>query len=211
MPLIQKKRIWWDPVPGATAYVVYVSTEGKLINPARLSWRDTPGMISKLVVDGTELVLREDWPEFPITPGTYHIAVTARDDAGNESDPLLLIGSFSFIAPATPSKGGVDILASTQLCDASASLSTGEVKDFPSSQSVPETPVHIPAALSAGEVKDFPLPHPEPATPDPIPASNRRTLIARGMEGMTNNEEIGDAYFPQKPGEINKWISPLLS
>jgi hypothetical protein len=114
MPLIQKKRIWWEPVNGAVTYVVYVDPESGTIDPAKFSWRDMPGMISKRVAGYTELVLPDEWAEFPAKPGTYHIAVTARDDTGNESDPLVLTGLFNFVAPAAPSKGGVDDFPSAE-------------------------------------------------------------------------------------------------
>ncbi len=108
MPLIRKKRIWWEPVPGATGYVVYVGTDNKVVDPPRFSWEDTAGMIFKPVAGKTtELVIPDEWPEFPRQPGVYRIAVTSRDDVGNESDPLFLSGVFSLVAPASPPKGGI--------------------------------------------------------------------------------------------------------
>jgi hypothetical protein len=108
MPLIRKRRIWWEPVAGAVAYLVYVNAEGKTIDPDRFTWREAPGVISRRVAGYTEIVLPDEWPEFPEKPGTYVIAITARDDAGNESDPLLLTGVFNFVAPPSPSKGGIE-------------------------------------------------------------------------------------------------------
>jgi hypothetical protein len=109
MPLIRKKRIWWEPVAGATGYVVYAGPENKVADPAGFSWEDTAGMIFKPVVGKTtELVIPDEWPEFPRQPGVYHIAVTSKDVAGNQSDPLFLSGVFSFVAPASPSKGGIE-------------------------------------------------------------------------------------------------------
>jgi hypothetical protein len=109
MPLIRKKRIWWEPVTRATGYVVYVGTDNKVADPAKFSWEDTAGMIFKQVNGKTtELVIPDEWPEFPRQPGVYHIAVTSRDDAGNESDPFFLSGVFSLVAPASPSKGGIE-------------------------------------------------------------------------------------------------------
>ena len=109
MPLIRKRRIWWEPVAGATGYVVYVGTENKAVDPARFLWEDTAGMIFKRVAGKTtELVIPDEWPEFPKQPGIYQIAVTSRNDMGNESDPLFLSGVFSLVAPASPSKGGIE-------------------------------------------------------------------------------------------------------
>ncbi len=108
MPLIYKKRIWWEPVAAATSYVVYVFKGEKAIDPAHFSWENTPGIISKQLIGKTELIIPDEWPEFPSKPGTYHIAITSKDDVGNESDPFLLSGVFKFIAPPSPSKAGIE-------------------------------------------------------------------------------------------------------
>ena len=110
MPLIHKRRIWWEPVPEAASYVVYVSKGGKMIDSANFSWENTPGIISKPVIGKTELILPDEWPEFPTKPGTYHIAITSKDDVGNQSDPFLLSGLFKFLAPPSPAKAGVESL-----------------------------------------------------------------------------------------------------
>jgi hypothetical protein len=111
MPLIHKKRIWWEPVPEAASYVVYVSKGEKMIDPANFSWENTPGLISKQIIGRAELIIPDEWPEFPGNPGTYHIAITSKDDAGNQSDPFLLSGLFKFVAPPSPSKAGIDSLS----------------------------------------------------------------------------------------------------
>jgi len=110
MPLIHKRRLWWDPVPEATGYVVYVYKDGKPIDRANFSWENTPGIISRPVIGKTELIIPDEWAEFPTKPGTYHIAITAKDDLGNQSDPYLLSGLFKFLAPSSPSKGGIESL-----------------------------------------------------------------------------------------------------
>lgn len=114
MPLIHKRRIWWEPVPGAKEYVVYVSLEEKPIDLTGFSWEETSSMISKLVVDKTELIIPDEWPEFPAQSGTYHIAVTSRNEVGNQSDPLLLSGVFNFMAPTSPARGGIESITNTQ-------------------------------------------------------------------------------------------------
>ena len=108
MPLIRKRRIWWGPVPEATSYVVYVSKDDKIHDPANFLWENTPDIVSKPVIGKTELIIPDEWPEFPKEPGTYHIGITSRDDAGNQSDPFLLSGLFKFLAPPSPSKGGIE-------------------------------------------------------------------------------------------------------
>lgn len=108
--LIRKRRVWWRPVPGASSYVVYASEDRTIFEPDHFSWEKTPGIISRPFLEKTELIIPDDWPEFPMEPGTYYIGITARDDIGNESDPFMLMGLFKFLAPPPPSKGGIDSL-----------------------------------------------------------------------------------------------------
>jgi hypothetical protein len=110
MPLILKRRIWWEPVPEATSYVVYVSKDRTIFEPTKFFREATHGIISKQVNGKIELIIPDEWPEFPMEPGTYHIGITARDCVGNESDPLLLVGQFKFFAPPAPVKGGIETL-----------------------------------------------------------------------------------------------------
>jgi len=110
MPLIRKGRIWWERVPEAASYVVYVSKDSKIRDPAKFSWENTPGIVSKPVIGKTELIIPDEWPDFPKKPGTYHIGITSRDDVGNQSDPFLSSGLFKFLAPPSPSKGGIESL-----------------------------------------------------------------------------------------------------
>jgi len=110
MPLIRKKRIWWEPVPEAASYVVYVTNDSTIFDPTKFLWEATPGIISKQVNRKTELIIPDEWPEFPAHPGTYHIGITARDDVGNQSDPFLSAGQFKFLPPSIPLKGGIESL-----------------------------------------------------------------------------------------------------
>ncbi|HUI45821.1 MAG TPA: hypothetical protein VL122_07565 [Nitrospirota bacterium] len=110
MPFIRKRRIWWGPVSEAASYVVYVGKDDKLYDPAKFLWEDTPDIVSKPVIGKTELIVPDEWPEFPKEPGTYHIGITSRDDVGNQSDPFLLSGLFKFLAPPSPSRGGIESL-----------------------------------------------------------------------------------------------------
>jgi len=109
-PWVLKRRIWWESVPEASSYRVYVSKDRTLLDPDHFSWETTPGIISKQVIGKTELILPDEWPEFPAEPGTYHIGITSRDDLGNQSDPFLLSGLFKFFAPPAPFKGGIEKL-----------------------------------------------------------------------------------------------------
>ncbi len=109
-PWVLKRRIWWKSVPEASSYRVYVSKDRTLLEPEHFSWETTPGIISKTVMGKTELIIPDEWPEFPTEPGTYHIGITSRDDLGNQSDPFLLSGAFKFFAPPAPSRGGIERL-----------------------------------------------------------------------------------------------------
>ncbi len=109
-PWVRKRRIWWESVSDASSYGVYVSRDRTLLEPDHFSWERTPGVISKTVIGKTELIIPDEWPEFPKEPGTYHIGITSRDDLGNQSDPLLLSGVFKFFPPPAPSRGGIEYL-----------------------------------------------------------------------------------------------------
>jgi len=110
MPFICKRRLWWDPVPEAASYVVQVRKDDNILDPAKLLWEAIPGVISKPVFGKTELIIPDDWPEFPTEPGTYHIAIKAKDEVGNQSDPFVLSGRFKSLPPPSPSKGGIESL-----------------------------------------------------------------------------------------------------
>ncbi len=109
-PLIVKRRIWWESIPEASSYRVYVSKDRTTFEPASFSWERTPGIISKLVIGKTEFVIPDEWTEFPSEPGTYYIGITSTDDVGNQSEPLLLSGLFKFFAPSAPLRGGIEYL-----------------------------------------------------------------------------------------------------
>jgi len=109
-PLILKRRIWWEPAPGAGGYVVYLSKDRTIFEPDHFSWDRTPGIILKLAIEKTEVVIPDEWPDFPTEPGTYYIGITSRDDIGNQSAPLLLSGLFKFLPPSAPSRGGIEYL-----------------------------------------------------------------------------------------------------
>jgi len=110
MPLIRKRRIWWEPLAEISSYVVYVSKDGTVYESGNFAWESTRGIILKVVTGKTEVILPDDWPEFPTEMGTYHIGITSMDDLGNQSDPIVLSGLFKFSAPQAPSRGGIESL-----------------------------------------------------------------------------------------------------
>jgi hypothetical protein len=110
MAFIRKRRIWWESVPEVAGYMVYVSDDRSSFDPNHFSWETTPGIVFKPVTGKTELVIPDEWPEFPIEPGTYYIGITSRDEVGNQSDPFLSSGPFKFLAPPSPPTGGIESL-----------------------------------------------------------------------------------------------------
>jgi hypothetical protein len=110
MPSIRKRKIWWEPAPGATRYMVYACKDETLFGPGNFNWIATPGIAFREVAGKTELIIPDEWPEFPQEEGTYSIAITSRDEVGNESDPFLSSGLFKFYAPPPPARGGVEVL-----------------------------------------------------------------------------------------------------
>lgn len=110
MPLIRKRRIWWEPVSEVTSYVIYASADKTIFDPNNFKWEATPGVVFKIVNGKTELIIPDEWPEFPTEQRIYYIGITSRDDAGNQSDPFLSSGVFKFIPPPPPPKGGIESL-----------------------------------------------------------------------------------------------------
>jgi hypothetical protein len=110
MAFVRKRRIWWESVPEVGSYVVYVSKDRTSFDPNHFSWETTPGVISKPVTGKAELIIPDEWPEFPTEPGTYYIGITSKDEAGNQSDPFLSSGLFKFLSPPPPPRGGIENL-----------------------------------------------------------------------------------------------------
>jgi len=81
-----------------------------MFNRENFRWEATDGMLSKGVNGKTELILPDEWPEFPKKPGGYYIGITSRDDSSNESNPLILEGLFRFVPPPSPLNGGIAYL-----------------------------------------------------------------------------------------------------
>lgn len=111
VPPVHKQRISWEPVSEATSYVLYVSRDRKAFEPTKFLRENTPGIISKRVGGKTELIIPDEWPEFPMELGFYHIRIIAQDRAGNEKGPFLSMGLFRFLRPPAPVKGGIEILS----------------------------------------------------------------------------------------------------
>jgi hypothetical protein len=81
-----------------------------MFNRENFRWEATDGMLSTVVIGKTELILPDEWPEFPKEPGAYYIGITSRDDSSNESNPLIIAGHFRFVPPPSPLNGGIAYL-----------------------------------------------------------------------------------------------------
>ena len=110
MPLIRKRRIWWEPVAGVSSYVVYAGAKQSAFAPDNFMWEATQGIVSKVVTGKNEVLVPDEWPEFPNGDGTCYIGITSKDDVGNQSDPFVSSGTFKFVPPPAPEKGGIEIL-----------------------------------------------------------------------------------------------------
>jgi hypothetical protein len=102
MAKIIKRKIWWNPVEGEDVvnYKVYTALQGTDFT------YDLPAIQVEATI--TEVLAPEDFPEGTFDIDTnYNVWITAVDDVGNESDPLELNAPFDFVAPSSPSGGGV--------------------------------------------------------------------------------------------------------
>lgn len=100
MAKIAKKIVWWSSVSGANSYSVRIIPDNEPFA------YDYPAMIE--VDHALGLAEHEaDIGGIDLPEGRYDIYVTAKDEAGNESDPFVLPGAFlDFVPPASPSSGG---------------------------------------------------------------------------------------------------------
>jgi hypothetical protein len=93
-----------------TSYVVYVSREANAFEAGKFMWEASPGVIHKVVSDKHEIIIPDDWPDFPREQGNYHIGITSRDELGSQSDPFVCAGLFKCSPPSPPAKGGIESL-----------------------------------------------------------------------------------------------------
>jgi hypothetical protein len=97
-------------VEGVSNYVVYAGSEQSAFEPSNFKWEATEGVVSKVIRGKNEVLIPDEWSEFPHGEGTCYIGVTSKDDVGNQSDPFVSSGLFNFIPPSAPKKGGIEIL-----------------------------------------------------------------------------------------------------
>lgn len=107
MAIIASKVLWWNRVDEASTYRIRIAPDNAVLD-------DTSNLsdFNYDVVDqpDTEVEVEVDVRELsvvPIVEGTYDLFITAVDEAGNESDPLLIADALlDFQPPAAPTSGG---------------------------------------------------------------------------------------------------------
>jgi len=67
MGFIRKRRIWWESVPEATGYMIYVSKDRGLLIPITFHGKRPPGS-SPNPLQEDRVGHSDDWPEFPAEP-----------------------------------------------------------------------------------------------------------------------------------------------
>jgi hypothetical protein len=110
MPKIVTRKLRWDPVVGSSGFKVYF---GPFIEGLQFTYESDHVNVGVPPVDadGKHVIFLNSQPELAALPeGNYDFAVTAYDEAGNESDfsevenvPLDLV------PPAAPT--GVEVVA----------------------------------------------------------------------------------------------------
>lgn len=86
MPKIVARKIRWNPVEGATGFKVYYGPTTPGV-PFTYEAPSVPAGVPALDGDGKHGIFLNAFPELAALPeGTYDFAVTALDEAGNESD-----------------------------------------------------------------------------------------------------------------------------
>jgi hypothetical protein len=104
---IVARKLRWNPSPGATGYKIYFGTDDFMFRYDG----DSVDVELPPVVDGKHEILVTDYEQLSGLPeGIYDLAVTAYDEAGNESDFAEVENvPLDFVAPAAPT--GVEVVA----------------------------------------------------------------------------------------------------
>lgn len=110
MPKIVSRKLRWDPVPGSTGFNLYF---GPHEAGMQFTYESAHADVGAPAVDadGKHAVFFKDVPAIAGLPeGVYDFAVTAYDDAGNESDFAEVENvPLDLVAPGTPT--GVEVVA----------------------------------------------------------------------------------------------------
>lgn len=110
MAIIASKVLWWKAVEGADQYRVRIVQDGEVTED-----NSNLGDYGYDVVDASAVNPDSNEVEIDlgtlknvvVTEGTYDVFITAADEAGNESDPLVIADAYlDFQPPAAPTNGG---------------------------------------------------------------------------------------------------------
>ena len=100
MAKVASKKMWWDTVADAASYPIRFFPQG-----ATFSY-DQAAALDPAQVTG-QPQQEVDLHGVQLAEGVYDVYITAKDAAGNESDPLELAGSvLDFTPPSAPTSGG---------------------------------------------------------------------------------------------------------
>lgn len=110
MAKIVSRKLRWDPVAGSTGFNLYFGST----TPGEPFTYESPHLnvgVPPLDADGKHVVFFNQYPELQgLAEGVYDFAVTAYDEAGNESDFAEVEGvPLDLTAPAAPT--GVEVVA----------------------------------------------------------------------------------------------------
>ena len=105
MANIASKVLWWEAVQDADSYKVRIVPDGQVASD-NSNLYDFAGDNVDATPGEVEVDLR-DLSTVPVSEGTYDLFITALDEAGNESDPLVIADAIlDFKPPAAPARGG---------------------------------------------------------------------------------------------------------
>lgn len=114
MARIKQRRMFWD-APAATdveAYEIYAELAGQFDNATFLTQADLDPADGGLVPHAEVLAPTTEYYLSALAEDTYRLAVVARDDAGNYSDPYQhpdwVSVPLDVSPPDAPSAGGLD-------------------------------------------------------------------------------------------------------
>lgn len=111
MAIIASKVLWWNAVEGADQYRVRIVQAGEVrednSNLGDFGYTAFNGA-GAANPDSNEVEIDlANLKNVDVTEGTYDVFITAADEAGNESDPLVIADAYlDFQPPAAPTNGG---------------------------------------------------------------------------------------------------------
>lgn len=111
MAKVKKRRLLWEPStsPNIIGYKLYWAEKGEV-------HYDSP---CAMIGNGTELLLPEQVPFFPVVRGAVELGITAVNEVGNESDMMIVAAPFQFSVPRAPTSPRLEALKEYHICQES--------------------------------------------------------------------------------------------